>query len=134
MPRSSSHDSKGGATSERLERLGREMMPIFRKACAGCMCESDSTLANFCVRAENIPGYLLRRLIGWVEGPGTPDPRTPPPAERSKLLFHAGPNPRRCRRGLFPHGPARIAASLELKTWRLPWLRLPLVAALSQQI
>src|ERR1700680_2910501 len=100
MPWPWSHESNGGTTSERLERLGREMMPMFRKVCAGCMCESDSTLANFCVRAENIPDYLLRRLADWVGGPGGPIRRLRRLAERLKLLFRAGLHRRRCRRDL----------------------------------
>src|SRR6202047_2784015 len=118
MPRASSHESKGGTTSERLERLGREMMPIFLKVCAGCMCESDSTLAKFCVRAENIPDCLLRPPIGWVGRPGTPGLTTRLRSERLKLLFRAGRHQRLCRQGLFPRGSIRIAVSLELETWR----------------
>src|ERR1700726_1851695 len=134
MPWPCSHESKGGTTSERLERLGREMMPIFRKVCMGCMCESDSTLANFCMRAENIPDHLLHPPVDWAVSPGIPSPRMRPLAERLKLLFRAGPHRRRYRRDLFLHVSIRIAASPELKSWRLLWLRLPLVAVLSQRI
>src|ERR1700730_6699049 len=134
MPRASSHTSKGGTTSERLERLGREMMPIFRKACTVCMCVSDSTLATFCVRAENIPDYLQRPPVDWAVRPAIPSPRLRPLAERLKLLFRAGPHRRQSRPDLFLHGPIRIAASPESKSWRLPWPRLRLVAAFSQRI
>src|SRR5580704_4383628 len=134
MPRASSHESKGGTTSERLERLGREMMPIFRIVCAGCMCESDSTPSDFCVRAENTPDYLLRPSAGSAERPGTPSPRMRRLAERLKLLFRAGTHPRRFRPGLFRRGSVRIAASPELKRRHLLWLCSPLGVALSRRI
>src|ERR1700730_1021453 len=134
MPRSASQVSKGGATSARLERLGREMMPIFRKVGTGCMCESDSTLANFYVRAENIPDYLLRPPADWAVNPGIPSPRMWLLAARSRLLFRAGRYQARFPRSLYLHGPIRIAASPESKSWRLPWLRLRLVPALSLRI
>src|ERR1017187_4916541 len=121
MPRASSHESNGGTTSERLERLGREMMPMFRKVCAGCMCESDSTLATFSVRAENIPDYLLRPSVDWAVSPGILDLRTRLPAKPLKLLFRAEPHRRRSRQDLSPRGPVRIAASPGLKSSRHPW-------------
>src|SRR3979490_1763984 len=126
MPRSASHVSKGGTTSARLERLGREMMPIFRIVGTSCMCESDSTLANFYVRAENILDYLLRPPADWGVSPDILSPRMCLLTARSKLLFRAGRYQARFPRSLFLHGPIRIAASPESKSWRPPWLRLRL--------
>src|SRR5580704_5757628 len=110
MPRVSSHFSKGGTTTARLERRGRERTPMVWKDFPGCMCACDSTPWTFCVRGENTPDYPRLLTGGSAERRDIRDRRLQPFCGLPKSLSCEVVYPPRYRLTRFLRVAIRIAA------------------------